>query len=356
MDASLFRALGSSFVLAFATLVAIFMIFTVLELWRFIGANHVGVALVAKYLMFLLPLITVELLPATILITVLVTYALLARRNEAIAWWSSGQSVYRLMLPGLLFAILAAACTWAIQERIMPGSNVRQDTLRAQIQGREARAISLTGRQWLATAETNRLYSYEFDEHSGVLHEPTIYDLDAEGVHLVGVTRGSTGLLAANNTMTIRDAETLKFQNMQVQRQTSKEAQLSGVESATVFKPTIDKPSQLSASGLSTYLSAAKRRGMDVSSLVLALQRKYTAPLSVILMAFIGIPLALSFGRRGAIIALCLAVGVSVSYWGIGGGFQQLGNHGLLPPAVAAWAPPVIFAAAGTYFLSKVRT
>jgi lipopolysaccharide export system permease protein len=95
---------------------------------------------------------------------------------------------------------------------------------------------------------------------------------------------------------------------------------------------------------------------MEVSALVMALQRKYVEPVSVILMAFVGMPLALSFGRRGAIIALCVAVGVSVFYLGIAGGFQQLGNLGLLPPAVAAWAPPVIFAALGTYFLSKIRT
>src|SRR4029079_3708377 len=107
---------------------------------------------------------------------------------------------------------------------------------------------------------------------------------------------------------------------------------------------------------LSSYLKAAKQRGVDVSALALALQRKYVNPFSVLVMAFIGMPLALAFGRRGAIVALCVAVGVSVAYWGIGGGFQQLGNHGLLPPEVAAWAPPVIFAAAGTYFLSRVRT
>ena len=95
---------------------------------------------------------------------------------------------------------------------------------------------------------------------------------------------------------------------------------------------------------------------MEVSALALALQRKYATPFGAIVMAFIGIPLALSFGRKGAIIALVLAVGVSVAYLGVGGGFQQLGNYGLLPPAVAAWSPAVIFAAAGTYFLSRLRT
>ena len=123
-----------------------------------------------------------------------------------------------------------------------------------------------------------------------------------------------------------------------------------------MFKPTIDKPSQLSSAGLSGYLKRAKRRGMEVSALAVALQRKYAAPFGVVVMAFIGIPLALSFGRKGTIIALCAAVGLSIAYWGVGGGLQQLGNLGLLPPAVAGWSPPIIFAAAGTYVLSRVRT
>jgi lipopolysaccharide export LptBFGC system permease protein LptF len=123
-----------------------------------------------------------------------------------------------------------------------------------------------------------------------------------------------------------------------------------------VFKPTLDRPSQLSAFDLSVYLKEAKRRGTAVSALALALQRKYVTPFSVLVMAFVGIPLALSFGRKGAIVALCVALGVSIAYWGIGGGFQQLGNHGMLPVEVAAWTPPIIFAAAGTYFLSRIRT
>jgi len=356
LDTSLFRTLAISFLLGFASLASIFIIFTLFELWRFIGVNRVRLGLVAKYVLFLFPLITVEIFPATMLIAVLITYALIARRSEAIAWWASGQSVYRLMLPGLLFAVAAGGGTWLVQEHLMPSANVRQDALRAQIKGSEARAITGTGRQWLASAENNRLYSYEFDEQNGTLHEPQIYDLDGQAVHLTSVTTGSTGLLTGNNRMVIKDSETLSLRGREVERQIAGETQIAGVESVQVFKPTIDRPSQLSATGLSGYLKSAKRRGMEVSALALALQRKYAGPFSVIVMAFIGMPLALSFGRKGAIIALCVAVGVSIAYWGIGGGFQQLGNHGLLPPAVAAWSPPVIFAAAGVYFLSRIRT
>ena len=324
LDTSVFRTLSLSFLLGFVSLVSIFIIFTLFELWRFIGSNHVPAGVVGKYLLFLLPLVAVELFPATMLITVLITYALLARRNEAIAWWASGQSVYRLMMPGLLFAVAAGAGTWLVQEHLMPPANVKQEALRARIRGGQPRAITGTGRQWLASIESRRLYSYEFDEQSGVLIEPAIYELDDEAVHLSRVTTGKRAVWTASNQLQIKDAETVNLRGMLVDRQVEKEVLLAGAESPQVFKPTVDKPSQLSVLALSGYLKAAKQRGVDVSALALALQRKYVNPFSVVVMAFIGMPLALAFGRRGAIVALCVAVGVSVAYWGIGGGFQQL--------------------------------
>src|SRR6266498_113928 len=191
LDTDVFRTLSISFVLGFTALVSIFIIFTLFEMWRFIGSSNVAAKLVASYILFLLPFITVELCPATMLIAVLVTYAMLARHSEAIAWWASGQSVYRLMLPGLMFSLAAGAGAWVVQEQLMPYTNVRQDALRARIRGGEARAITGTGRQWLAATESNRLYSYEFDERHNTLNDIAVYDFEPDGVHLASLTTGS---------------------------------------------------------------------------------------------------------------------------------------------------------------------
>ena len=355
MDATLLRSLGLSFVVCFIALAAIFNIFTLFELWRFIAVTQPGASLVVRYLFFLLPLVAVELFPATMLVSVLVTYALLARRQEAIAWWASGQSVYRLMMPGLLFALVIALGSWMIQEYVMPGSNLKQDALRARIRGGEARAITRTGRQWLASTDTRRFYSYEFGA-DGSLIEPTVYELDADAVHLAQVVSGKSASWTDPTHLKITETETLALNGMEVARRAAAETTFAGVESPAVFKPTIDKPSQLSAKDLQRYLDAAKQRGMDVSAMAVALQRKYAGPFSILIMAVIGMPLAVSFGRKGTVIALCVAVVIGIAYWAVGGGFQQLGNHGLLRPTVAGWSPLLIFAAAGTYFISRVRT
>src|SRR5207249_9806830 len=140
LDLGLLRMMTMSFLFGFFALVAIFNIFTVFELWRFIAANHAGAKVIAEYLFYLLPLVSVELFPGSVLVAMLMTYALTAKRREAVAWWASGQSVYRLMLPVFGFALLIAVASWAIQERVMPQANVRQDSLRAKIRGHIARS------------------------------------------------------------------------------------------------------------------------------------------------------------------------------------------------------------------------
>lgn len=356
MDVGVLRALTLSFMVAFISLVAIFLVFTLFELWRFIIVRGVGLRTVGEYLLFLLPLVGVQLLPAGVLIAMLVTYALMARRNEAVAWWAGGQSVYRLMLPGLIFASGMALCLWVVQERVTPQANIRQDALRAQIRGGVSRTTVDFDRQWLASAETKRLYSYEYEE-SGSLKNLIVYDFDSEGVHLQEFIAGqSAHWIGGDGQVDLHGAVSLNFQGAEAGWRRRDRAELDMADPPEVFKPAIDKLSHLSAQGLSDYIKTIDRRGGNTVAHEVALQRKYAWPFSVLVMTLIGMPLALSYGRRSAMIALCLAIALGLIFLAASGGFQQMGAYGLLPPFVAAWSPVIIFAAIGLYLLFHART
>src|ERR1051325_8652169 len=356
LDMSVLRMLSLSFLYSYATLVSIFLIFTLFELWRFIAATGAGARLVARYILFLLPLLSVELLPASVLLSMLVTYALMARRSEAVAWWAGGQSVYRLVLPGLLFACAVGAGTWLIQERMMPQANLRQDALRAQIRGGISRATTPVGRQWLAADGNGRLYAYEYDDDGSRLRDLAIYDFDDEGVHLRQTIQAREGVWTPSGQMELHDAESLVFKGAGTQLIRAGVLTIGGVEGEDVFRPGTDKPAYLSARQLSAYIKTVKQRGGAVAALAVALQRKYTEPLGALVMAMMGIPLALAFGRRSAIVALVSALGIGLGFRATTGGFTQLAVYGLLPAAVAAWAPPIIFASAGIYLLFRAKT
>lgn len=355
MDLNILRTLALSFGLAFTTLIAIFLIFTLFELWRFVVAKGISIWMVGEYLLFLLPLVCVQLLPASVLIAVLAAYALMSRRSEAIAWWASGQSIYRLMLPGLIFATSLGGGLWVVQERLMPQANIRQDSLRSEIRGEVSRATVNFNKQWLASAESGRLYSYEFED-SGKLRNPTIYEFDNDRIHLQRILKGDQAGWIDKDRMSVQEGESLFFKKTGIERAEQPDVEIDRVEPLEVFKPAGDKPSHLSAKALSDYIKNLNKRGGDTATLLVALQRKYAGPFSTLVMALAGIPLALSFGRKSAIIALCLAIVIGLIFWAASESFQQLGEHGLLPPIVAAWSPLVIFAAIGIYLLARSRT
>ena len=357
LDWSLLRSLSLNFAFAYVGLVAVFMIVTSFELLRFVTPGRAGIGLLARYLLFLLPFATVQLMPATLLVAVLLTYALMARRGEAIAWWSSGQSVYRLIMPGFLFALCVGLFAWTVQERIMPRANIEQDELRARIRSGITRAGSKGGRQWLSNGSYSpkMIYSYEYDEGQGSLVKPVIYEFDSAGIHLKRIISGESGewqkdaLEIANATQFVLNGSSLEKTRQDLVR-------IEGTVTPEMFKPQLEKPAQLSSTNLRDYIAAAKPSGRNLTPLVIALQRKYAEPNSAWIMALFGIPLALSFGRRSAIAALCSAVGISLAYWGTVGGFQMLGEYGVLSPTLAAWFPLLIFAMLGVYLLTRART
>jgi lipopolysaccharide export LptBFGC system permease protein LptF len=199
LDKSIVRTMLISFLFGFLVLVMLFDVFTSFELWRFVTTRGGGVRLLAQYLFYLMPLVSVELFPGSVLVASLLTYALIARRREAVAWWASGQSVYRLMLPGLVFAIAVAGGLWLIEERVMPAANVRQDDLRARIRGNITQS---TGeRRWLVSTDGMRIYSYDFDDQKQALLKPTIFEFDpARRTELSRVINGETCFMGTNKS------------------------------------------------------------------------------------------------------------------------------------------------------------
>jgi LPS export ABC transporter permease LptG/LPS export ABC transporter permease LptF len=356
LDKTVIRAIALSFVTVLAALTALILVFTLFELWKWIVERGTGARTVLEYLLYLLPFVSVQLAAPSMLVAVLVSYALMARRSEAIAWWACGQSVFRLALPGLFAAVCAGLLLWTVQEQLMPAANLRQDALRSQIRTGTARAYTQAGRLWLASTETGRIYSYAYDGTGGRLDDLVIYEFDVDGIHLSRIIKGKGADWTTDGRMILEGVDETGLEGLAMSNRRSARFEMERSDSPDLFKPWADKPSQLSAKELSAYIKTIRRKGEGATPLMVALQRKYAEPWGVLVMALIGIPLALAFGRRSTVAALSAAVAVGLAFWGMTSGSQQMGTYGFLPPAVAAWAPVVIFGATGTYLLARTRT
>lgn len=361
LDRSLFRALIGNFTLATVAFVAIFVIFTVFEVWKYVATTGAGPKLIARYVFYLVPLALVALAPTGALVAVLATYALLARRSEALAWWASGQSVYRLALPALLFAVLIGGGVWVVQERVMPRANQRQDALRAQIRSGVSKTEAPIGRQWLSAISGKRIYAFEYDDAREELLDPLIFEFDAESVHVEKIVAAGRARWAGESLILSGESgkRTSGGRGWTVgpgPARTDDVERIAAVESPSVFKPTLNRPSQLSTAELSTYIQLLKARGSATPDLAVALARKQIEPFYPTVMALLAVPFAIWFGRRSAVAALAAAIGIGVAFWIVSSGVQQLGLYALLPAQVAAWSPAVIFSMIGVYLLSRAKT
>jgi LPS export ABC transporter permease LptG len=355
LDKSIFKSLATNFLLIVSALISIFLIFTLFELIRFIAAHNTAPTLVLRYLLYLLPFACIAVTPVGALLASLVTFALMLRRNESVAWWSSGQSVYRFILPCMFFATLLGACVWFLQDKVMPEANRRQNALRGVIRSGGAQAEAQKGRRWVASADSRRIYNYNPTGPGGELADLVVFNFDREALHLERIYLAPAASTSGGTTLDMREAEVIDFGGGGVmyahQTRVSVEA-----EAFEAFNSGLNRPMEFSYEGLSAYIKALKERGVDVQPLAVALQRRLAEPLLPLVMILVGAPLAFVFGRRGTLLALCFGIGVGLLFLGLMSVAQQVGSSGLISANIAAWAPPAIFSAAGLYMLSRTRT
>jgi lipopolysaccharide export LptBFGC system permease protein LptF len=128
------------------------------------------------------------------------------------------------------------------------------------------------------------------------------------------------------------------------------------VEAPQYFKKEARQSQEMSFGELHRYIRDLKQSGFDTKRLSVQLDRKLAFPLITLVMAALGVPFALSMGKRGSLTGIAAAIGLAVGYWTIASTFEALGNVNMLPAMVAAWSPDLIFALAGGYLLLRTPT
>ena len=99
-----------------------------------------------------------------------------------------------------------------------------------------------------------------------------------------------------------------------------------------------------------------RESGFDVIAPRVALERKLSFPFVTLIMTLIAVPFAVTTGKRGAMYGIGIGIVIAISYWVTFSVFAALGTGGVMPPALAAWAPNLLFGVGAVYLLLTVRT
>jgi LPS export ABC transporter permease LptF/LPS export ABC transporter permease LptG len=342
-----------------ATFVILLLVFTLFELLGDILRNQVSPLVVGEYLVNVAPYFLYNITPLGILLAVLITFGLMQRSNEITAIKATGISIYRIIVPVLVASSLLAVGLFFFDQFYLPHANKRQDALRNEIKGKPAQTYLNPDRKWIFGQHSNIYYYQLFDSERNQFGSLAVFQFDPVTFQLTrriytDRARWEDGL---GRWVCLQGwARDLRVSAIQDYHTFDVATFPALSEPPTYFKKEVKQSSEMNYEELRRYIHDLQQSGFDVVRLRVQLQKKIAYPIITLVMAVLAVPFALSSGKRGAITAVAVAVGVAVVYWTVSGLFEAMGNIAQLPPVLAAWSPDLIFALLGGYLILKVPT
>lgn len=320
-------------------------------------AHRPSLGVILEYYTYLSLQVFFDIAPILVLVTTLVTFALLSRTNEITAAKALGLSLYRIALPAVAAAALVAGICVLLQVEVLPASNQRVAQLKDRMKGQTtARTYRRIDRQWLFGRGPYIFNYLYFDLPRRQLNDFQVFAFDRE--HQLSQRLfadqahwdGSRWVLDRGWARTFAGPVELSYTPID-------HPVLSPyLEPPDYFASEVKQPEQMHYGELRRYIDELQQSGQRVPDLEVDLYGKVALPALSLIMALVALPFAFRLGRRGALYGIGLSLVLGMVLIGVFAFFSTLGKIDALPPVVAVWAPSLIFAALSVYLFLGVRT
>jgi LPS export ABC transporter permease LptG/LPS export ABC transporter permease LptF len=364
LDDYVLREFITTFALVLSGFVLLMLFFTFFDLLGDIIRNRTPLVTVGEYLINLTPDMVYQITPLAVLIAALVVFGVLNRTNELTAMKATGISLYRVILPILLIAAAMAAGLFLFDQSYLPAANRRQDALRSVIKGRPPQTFTRPDHQWIfgeqEPGQPGRIFYYEFfDRDHARFANIWVFEFNPETFSITRrIFATSAHWEPQLGQWIFEQGWQRNFSGITVTSYNQfKVASFPEIgEQPEYFTGETRQSQDMSFGELQRYISDLRQRGIDTKRLSVQLNLKLAFPLITLVMAVLGVPFALSMGRRGSLTSVAAAIGLAISYWVASNTFEALGNVNLLPAMLAAWSPDLFFALMGGYLLLRTPT
>lgn len=118
----------------------------------------------------------------------------------------------------------------------------------------------------------------------------------------------------------------------------------SAAESAT-------RESQTLAKQLEQQQRLAHSRAKQIDEFMVEIHKKFSIPAACVVFVLVGAPLGVLVRQRGATVSVGVSLVFFLVYWMFLIGGEELADRGFIPPAVAMWAPNLVFGLVGLFLV-----
>jgi lipopolysaccharide export system permease protein len=307
------------------------------DVWRYVGMRA--------------PQIIAFILPYSVLLATLITFATLSQNSEVIAMKAAGLSAHQILAPMLATSLLVAGVSFAFNDSVVAPATAKlkvwqdvdyaavpkDDGVRTNVWVREGRDLiqvrTVSGYGDRTELKDVRIYQRVDGSLNNVIRAER------------GVLQDGAWKLETVRIFDVAKAEQQKLPDLVIGR---------GIEAERFNRQKVDGDA-LSFFALQKAIGDLKAAGRRTDTLEGILWHKIAAPLSAVLMPLLGAVAAFGLARSGALfLRAVIGMALGFAYFVADNFALAMGNLGAYPPLVAAWASFLLFLLIGETVL--VRT
>ena len=376
IDRYILQELGSPFGLGLAIFTLFLVIDRIYHLTDLVITKGVPFHLVLQLLVFTLPSFMAQTLAMAFLVAVLLAGGRLAGDREIIAFKSAGVSIVRLFRPVLLAGLIIAALTAMLTLVVSPLANV--EFQRQLYEMLRTRAVSGLKERIFNTSFGNVvIYVEDISPSQVALRGMLVSDeRDPKLTRIITAREGRLITDEDSRRVTLRlldgavnEADIAPAAPLTLAKDET--APAGGAASAARYRYTNFSVYDMSLSVTSPFAGTnleKPEKDLGLRALLARigelrddpharapfeteLHKRFALPLSALIFALVGFPLAVRSHRGGRSVALVGSLVILVSYYVLMTTFEGIGLRGRIPPWLAIWITNLLFAAIGVGLL-----
>jgi lipopolysaccharide export system permease protein len=317
--------------------------------------RHIPTRDIALSYLFWIPDSMFMVLPAAVLFATVFSIGGFTRHAEVTAAKASGISFNRLVLPVFAASLLAVGLDLGLG-KIVPATNQR----RSELLQEDKASLGSTRFNFAFAGEYGRVYkAYELRTDSGRIRQ---LQIERKGK---GADYPTYLLIADTATYNGKAGKwTLRNGEMDIVTDTGTNVSVSFVSArdnrfterpAEMMAKQRD-PHDLTYAELTRFITSLERSGGDANLLRVERALKIAIPVTCVIIALFGAPLATSTQRGGSAYGIAVSLATTMIFLLMIQLTRAIGGKGVITPDLAAWIPGMLFGFMGLILLARVRT
>ncbi len=324
------------------TFFSLYIIIDILSHLEPILENRINIDILAQYYASFLPIIFVQVAPIACLLATLYTFAKLNRDNEIIAMRASGLSIFQITKTVIMLGMIVSLTIFWANDKFVPSALALTQKIKNQIEeGTKNKPKSDTIINVSMYGSGNRLFFVNrFLTEKNTMEGIIILEQDEKQNIRRKIVASKA--IYGEGMWTFYNAITYNFdENGQIidEPQYAEEEVMAITETPRDFLNQRQSPEYMNISQLEQYIWRLTKSGAStvIRNLKVDLYKRFTEPLSGVVIIFLGIPFALKMRKRATgLSSLGVSLMVGFLYHVLSAVSLALGKAGILPPILAA--------------------